>query len=188
MPLLKKIKKWSSIQKPITENPIRRLPYQFPELNEAQKGILLNHSYSVKRNKLTLKEISVYFAKNWLAQELMVDGVWDTPPHLEFIQRGIETLPFLPLIRRVGLLVLDTGGYIKPHNDLPVQYQIIIPLIQDDGFHFVWQDWGRAKLDLYDVYVGRIGQTHAAYNEGARRVYINMLVDKFDPGIELSKL
>lgn len=86
---------------------------------------------------------------------------------------------------RIAVLSLDTNGYILPHSDLPVQFQVEVPLIVTDDFYYVWENWGEETLPEYSINLLDIGQKHAVWNTGPNRIFLNCTVGKFDSGTNL---
>lgn len=181
--MIEQLVEWSAQQKSNNVSPVKCLSrYKLPELSPEQKNSLLSRNYAPKVSKTTGLPLSEKSCRGWLCEYLKIDNNWVPLPELLFLKEMLLQLPFINLVSRVGLVVLEPNGYINVHSDSPVHYQIAIPLIQDDGFHFVWEDWGEERLLTYTPYVIDINRRHCVWNTGNRRVFLNMTVAAFDSG------
>lgn len=190
MPTANDVIAWAVEQsKKKTKSPvIARHKHSFPELSADEQKFLLEYKYLPKKSKTTGLELPSTLCSLWGAQYLVIDHEVVAPPEFDFLVSKLKTLPIYQHLSRIAVMSLDTGGYIMPHSDNPLTMQVSIPLIYDNGFHFVWQDWGEEILPVYSVNLININQTHAVWNTGARRIFINATVGKFESGKTLESL
>lgn len=158
---------------------------KFPSLTDQQLEFLKTFDYPSKRSKSTGDLLPTEFCSGWGAQYLIVDGKNVAPAEFEFLVEKIQSIKLLNDLSRVVVLSLSPGGYIVPHSDTPVEMQVSIPLIFDDGFRFVWQGWGSVELERMSINLIDISRTHAVFNTGQTRIFINGTVGKTNSGAEL---
>lgn len=171
----------SSAKPPI----VSRSVYQFPALSLSEKHTLINYTYPQKKSKTTGKALTKDVCDKWGLEYLLVDGKDCAPAELIFLLEKVKSIPMFSAFSRIAVLSLDTNGYILPHSDLPVQFQVAVPLIVTDDFHYVWENWGEETLPEYSINLLDIGQKHAVWNTGPNRIFLNCTVGKFDSGTNL---
>ena len=185
--MIRLLSKWAAKQIKNGVRPATTLPYSFPALTAEQATLLVNRPYSIKLDKRLGNPVPESLASGWKSEYLMLNGEWIAGADLDFLKNSFYSLPFSQSIKRVGLMCLEPNGWITVHSDLPVCQQIAIPLVQDDGFHFAWEDWGEEHLLTYSVNIIDIGRRHTVWNTGDRRIYLNCLVDTWDTGESLNQ-
>lgn len=161
---------------------------KFPSLTDQQIEFLKTFDYPSKRSKATGDLLPREFCSGWGAQYLIVDGENVAPAGFEFLVEKIQSIKLLNDLSRVAVMSLSPGGYIIPHSDTPVEMQVSIPLILDSGFKFVWQDWGPEDLEKLSINLIDISRSHAVFNTGKVRIFINGTLGKTNSQVELRSM
>ncbi len=157
-------------------------------LSPHEQQFLLNYNYAPKKSKATGQDLPESLCSKWGAQYLMIDRKVVAPQGFEFLIKKLQQLSIYNHLSRILVLSLDTNGYINPHSDHPMVLQVAIPLVFDDGFHYVWEDWGEEVMPQYSVNLINIQQTHSVWNTGSKRIFINCTTELNGSGLDLIPL